>query len=72
MFLGSGVPRDRERAIEYLSKAVSQGHAQAHTFLGCVLFRGSEEERKTGVHYWQQGAELGDAAAMCKLGELCI
>ncbi|MBV8685882.1 MAG: SPOR domain-containing protein [Alphaproteobacteria bacterium] len=64
--LGRGVPQDMRIAQSWFEKAAQQGHIQAQTMLGLILFQNGERER--ALPWIRRGAEAGDPRAQYVLG----
>ncbi|HEY0412022.1 MAG TPA: SPOR domain-containing protein [Allosphingosinicella sp.] len=64
--LGRGVPQDLKIAQSWFEKAAQQGHLQAQTMLGLILFQSGERAR--AMPWIKRGAEAGDPRAQYVLG----
>jgi TPR repeat protein len=64
--LGRGVPQDLRTAQSWFEKAAQQGHLQAQTLLGLILFQNGERER--AMPWLRKGADAGDPRAQYVLG----
>jgi cell division septation protein DedD len=64
--LGRGVPQDLRTAQSWFEKAAQQGHLQAQTMLGLILFQNGERER--AMPWLRKGADAGDPRAQYVLG----
>jgi cell division septation protein DedD len=64
--LGRGVPQDLRTAQSWFEKAAQQGHLQAQTMLGLILFQNGERER--AMPWLKKGADAGDPRAQYVLG----
>lgn len=64
--LGRGVPVDLVQAQGWYERAARQGHAQAETNLGLLLFQNNQRER--AMPWIRRAAERGDPRAQYVLG----
>jgi hypothetical protein len=64
--LGRGVPMDMRIAQGWYQKAAEQGHGQAQSILGLILFQSGD--RAAAMPWIKKGAENGDPRAQYVLG----
>lgn len=64
--LGMGVPQDRARAEDLLSRAAAQGHLEAADLYGLILF--DKGERQRALPYVRAAADRGDPRAQYLIG----
>jgi hypothetical protein len=64
--LGRGVPTDLSTAKSWLEKAANQGHIDAETTLGLLLFQNGEQA--AAIKWLRQAAEQGEPRAMLIYG----
>jgi TPR repeat protein len=64
--LGRGVPQDLKTAQSWFEKAAQQGHLQAQTMLGLILFQNGDRAR--AMPWIRKGADAGDPRAQYVLG----
>ena len=67
--LGEGVPKDKEKAIEWYIKAAEQGFGKAQINLGRIF--GLSHNYEEAVKWFTMAATQGLAQAQYILGELC-
>lgn len=67
-----GVTKDILLGVEYLDLAIKAGHAQAASVLGYEYQTGRilEKAPRKAIRYYEQAADLGDAAAAYELGRI--
>jgi len=65
-YLGRGVAQDRAKAEALYQKAAAQGHVQAASFLGLMLFQ--DGERRRAMPYLLKASDYGDARAQYVVG----
>lgn len=64
--LGAGVPQDRVKAEDLISKSAAQGNIKAADLYGLILF--DKGERQRALPYVRAAADRGDARAQYLLG----
>jgi len=71
---GEGVPKNTARALELMSLAAKQGHAEAMGGLGYFYASGLEvnKDQKIAMEWFQKGAEAGGPKSQLNLGKLLI
>jgi TonB family protein len=69
-FVGSGVPRNEERAAAYYQRAAERGNVMGESNLGALYMNGDGVPRDLGKGlYWlRKAAEAGNAGSQCNLG----
>jgi len=67
---GIGVPRNVQKAIEWLQKSARKGHIEAQFDLGNMFYRGAGLKRdyKTALQWYRRAAEQGYSRAQLNLG----
>ena len=65
---GLGVPQDKMRAMEFLSKAAEMGHKEAMYTIGYVYMKSNL--RNEAIKMWQRAASLGHKPAADALTQL--
>jgi uncharacterized protein len=68
--LGEGVPKDKEKAVQWWEKAAEHGNVSAQVSLGGVysLGAGVPKNYAAAVRWWKKAAEQGDVTAEGNLG----
>lgn len=69
---GDGVPKDMEKAMEYLTKAADMGDSRAASSLGYIYMvgEGCDADPKRAESYLRMASDDGITEAMCNLGFL--
>src|ERR1700722_413891 len=67
---GKNVPRNFDKAVQYLQKAAGQGNTDAEVALGSLYGRGRGVPRSLAmaVHWYQKAADRGNALAQFAMG----
>jgi len=71
---GEGVPKNTARALELMTLAANQGHAEAMGGLGYFYASGLEvaKDQKIAMEWFQKGAQAGGAKSQLNFGKLLI
>ncbi len=67
-YLGMGVPKDLEKAMEYFERAAQKGHVKAAFNLGHISFERGEYDKAR--KWFERAAEAKDPKSMLYLGEI--
>jgi TPR repeat protein len=71
-FRGEGVPKDEEKAVEWMEKSANQGNSDAITSMGFFYSQGIgvEKSEAQAVEWFRKGAKAGSATCKLNLGLL--
>lgn len=71
-FRGEGIPADKSKALEWISKAADQGHPDAFTSMGFFYAQGVgyEKDEAKAIEWFRKGADAGAVQSQLNLGLL--
>jgi hypothetical protein len=72
---GQGVPKDLDKAYQFLRRAADQGHAEAQNAVGVFHYNGMGSAKKDpaeAARWYRKGAEQGLAKAQNNLGLMLV
>ena len=74
LLAGDGVPKDEEKALELMTTAADQGHAEASGGLGYFYRMGLvvPQDDSRAIEWFRKGAEKGSAMSQLNLGKMLL